>query len=97
MEDDFKFEVGATYKNMKGSYEVISIHRDAMVIRWSSGTELATSVGLQKKIIERMAFEKRLQQENLQKEEKAKKPKRKTKAATAKGDVKKPDKKTKAV
>jgi hypothetical protein len=97
MEEDFKFEVGGKYKNMKGPYEVISIHRDSMVIRWTSGTELATTVDLQKKIIERMAFEKRLLQENLKKLEKAKKPKRKTKAASEKEDTKKPAKKAKPV
>ena len=63
MPDDFKFEVGATYKNMKGTYEVISIHQDAMVIRWNNGSEIATSIELQARIIERMAHEKALQQQ----------------------------------
>ncbi len=83
MADEFKFEVGATYTNMKGAYEVISIHRDSMVIRWDSGSELATSVDLQKRIIERMAFEKRLEQQmKSKKQAKTKKPSRKPKSDT---------------
>ena len=57
MAEDFKFEVGATYENMKGPYEVISIRRNEMVIRWENGNEIETTVDLQKRIIERMAFE----------------------------------------
>ncbi|RJQ83315.1 MAG: hypothetical protein C4519_07080 [Desulfobacteraceae bacterium] len=81
-DDDFKFEVGAMYENMKGAYEVVSILKDAMVIRWDDGNEVATSVELQKRIIERMAFEKKLQQQaDGKKQEKSRKPKRKTTAA----------------
>jgi len=53
-----KLEVGSTYENMKGQYEVISIPNDAMVIRWQDGFELLTSVELQQRILERMAFDK---------------------------------------
>jgi hypothetical protein len=67
MADDFTFEVGATYENMKGPYEVISIRRNDMVIRWDNGNEIATTVDLQKRIIERMAFEKELQQREREK------------------------------
>jgi hypothetical protein len=58
MADEVKFEVGGTYENMKGAYEVISIQKDSMVIRWQDGFELVTSMDLQKRIIERMAYEK---------------------------------------
>ena len=58
MADDFNFEVGVIYENMKGAYEVISIRRDEMTIRWHNGNEITTTVDLQKRIIERMAFEK---------------------------------------
>ena len=58
MADDFNFEVGAFYENMKGAYEVISIRKNEMVIRWDNGNEIATTVDLQKRIIERMALEK---------------------------------------
>ena len=73
-DDDFKFEVGATYENMKGGYEVVSIRNDSMVIRWKDGTEVNTSVELQKRIIDRMAFEK--EKEEALKQEKAKKKKK---------------------
>lgn len=74
--DDFKFEVGERYENMKGVYEVISIHRDDMVIRWNNGDEVSTPVDLQKRIIERMAYERKLQQQENSKA-KSKKSKRK--------------------
>ncbi|MEJ2641922.1 MAG: hypothetical protein P8010_20345 [Desulfosarcinaceae bacterium] len=67
MAEDFKFEVGATYENMKGPYEVISIRRNEMVIRWENGTEIETTVDLQKRIIERMAFEEESKQRDAQK------------------------------
>lgn len=67
MADDFTFEIGAVYENMKGSYEVISIRRNEMVIRWNDGKEIATTVDLQKRIIERMALEKESRQRERQK------------------------------
>jgi hypothetical protein len=67
MADDFNFEVGAIYENMKGPYEVVSIRRNEMVIRWDDGNEITTTVDLQKRIIERMAFEKELKQREDQK------------------------------
>ncbi len=75
MADEFKFEVGAMYENMKGSFEVISINRNAMVIRWDNGSELATTVELQKRILERMAYEKDVQ-DNGKKQKKSVKSKR---------------------
>jgi hypothetical protein len=62
MTDDFTFEIGAVYENMKGPYEVVSIRRNDMVIRWDDGSEITTTVDLQKRILERMALEKEEEQ-----------------------------------
>jgi hypothetical protein len=43
-DDDFKFEVGAMYENMKGVYKVVSIQNDSMVIYWNDGSEVVTPV-----------------------------------------------------
>ena len=67
MADDFNFEVGAIYENMKGAYEVISIRKNEMVIRWKNGIEIATTVDLQKRIIERIALEKESEHRERQK------------------------------
>ena len=48
------FEVGEKYENMKGIYEVLSIDRNTMRIRWDSGEEISTTVSLQSRIIMRM-------------------------------------------
>ena len=49
-----EFEVGEKYENMKGIYEVLSIDRNTMRIRWDSGEEITTTVSLQSRIIMRM-------------------------------------------
>ena len=67
MAEDFNFEVGAIYENMKGPYEVISIRKNELIIRWDDGNEIATTVALQRRIIERMALEKELMQRDRQK------------------------------
>ena len=74
MTEDIKFETGETYRNMKGAFEVISIQRDAMHIRWEDGREIVTSVELQKRIIERMAYEKELQRQGDAKKKKKSAP-----------------------
>ena len=51
---EFDFEVGQKYKNMKGPYEVLSIDRNAMRIRWEDGEEMTTTVVLQKQILKRL-------------------------------------------
>ena len=71
--EEIKFAVGETYENVKGVYEVVSIHRDSMVIRWEDGSEATTSLDLQYRIIERMAFEKDLEEQKKAKEKKKKK------------------------
>ena len=58
-----KFEIGKKYENMKGAYEVLSIDRNTMRIRWDSGEEITTTVSLQSKIVTRMGREKRKREE----------------------------------
>lgn len=77
MENELKFEVGEIYENMKGPFEVVSIHRNAMVIRWDNGCEIATTVEFQKRILERMAFDKKARQEAMKAPKKPSKPERK--------------------
>lgn len=52
-----KFEVGEKYENMKGVYEVLSINRNNMRIRWENGEEIDTTVSMQSRIIMRMRRE----------------------------------------
>ncbi len=52
-----EFEVGEKYENMKGIYEVLSIDRNTMRIRWESGEEITTTISLQSRIIMRMTQE----------------------------------------
>jgi hypothetical protein len=81
MTNDIKFEVGSTHENMKGVFGVVSIHRDKMMIRWDDGSEAVTSVDLQKRIIERMAYENGLAKGTEgAKPKKAKKPSKTKKA-----------------
>lgn len=61
MTEEIKFEIGEKYENMKGAFEVVAIRRDSMDIRWEDGEEISTSIDLQKRIIERMQFEKELE------------------------------------
>ena len=61
MTEEIKFEIGEKYENMKGAFEVLAIRRDSMDIRWEDGEEISTSIDLQKRIIERMQFEKELE------------------------------------
>lgn len=74
MDNDFKFEIGSTYENMKGEYEVVSIKGESMVIRWTDGSEITTTTDQQKRIIERLDHERRVKE---QEKEKAKKKKKK--------------------
>jgi hypothetical protein len=72
MNEDIRFEVGEKYENMKGTFEVVSIHRDQMEIRWDTGEEISTSIALQQRIIERMRHEKEMEKEQLILKKKAK-------------------------
>ena len=73
MGEEIKFEIGQKYENMKGVFEVIAIRKDSMDIRWEDGEEIDTSIALQRRIIERMQFEKEM--EEAQKTQKTKKAK----------------------
>lgn len=55
--ESMKFEVGEKYENMKGAYEVLSIDRKTMRIRWDSGEEITTTMSQQSRIITRMKRE----------------------------------------
>ncbi len=72
-----KFEIGEKYENMKGVFEVTSIEKDSMNIRWEGGEEIVTPIDLQLRIQERMRHEKELA------EEQAAEPKKKGKATGA--------------
>ena len=52
------FEIGKKYENMKGSYEVLAVDGDVMRIQWEDGEEIATSVIMQRRILERMERER---------------------------------------
>ncbi|NQT72931.1 MAG: hypothetical protein HQ553_09190 [Chloroflexi bacterium] len=53
-----QFEVGQLYENTKGAYEVLVIEGDDMRIRWETGEEVATTMKMQRRIIERMQRER---------------------------------------
>ena len=72
MNEEIRFEVGEKYENMKGTFEVIAIHRDQMDIRWENGEEISTPIALQQRIIERMKHEKEMEEEQLAQKKKAK-------------------------
>lgn len=81
MPENFKFEIGSTYENMKGEFEVISIHKNSMVIRWGNGSEVTTTIDLQTRILERMAFEKAVMEQKNNSKPKKKSVKGKKKPA----------------
>jgi hypothetical protein len=54
------FEVGKPYRNRSGEYVVEAIEGNRMVIRYSDGRALATSVDIQARIWENIQFEKQL-------------------------------------
>ena len=56
--EEIEFKVDEQYKNDKGVFKVISIHKDQMVIRWESGEEIRTDIELQRRIAERRRFNK---------------------------------------
>lgn len=51
------FQIGGTYENRKGPFEVLSIAGDAMRIRWDSGEEADTEISFQMKILRNMERE----------------------------------------
>ena len=60
---EVKFEIAKKYENMKGAYEVLSIDRNTMRIRWDSGEEITTTVSQQSRIVTRMRREQRKREE----------------------------------
>lgn len=48
------FQVGGSYGNHDGKYEVISIDEPNMVIRYEDGRTIESSIGLQKRIWENL-------------------------------------------
>jgi hypothetical protein len=67
---EIEFVVDEKYENEKGIFTVLSIQRDAMVIRWESGEEIRTDIELQRNIQSRRQWEQ-LQKENVAKAGKA--------------------------
>lgn len=53
----FEFEVGGHYRNRRGPYEVISIERPAMQIKYDSGDLATVDVVTQRRIYANMAGE----------------------------------------
>jgi len=62
--EPFEFVVGETYVNEKGPFEVMSMKRDKMVIKWEDGTERETTVEMQLRIQNRRRHEKEMQERN---------------------------------
>ncbi len=69
-DSEIEFVVDEKYENEKGIFTVLSIQRDAMVIRWESGEEIRTDIELQRNIQARRQWEQ-LQKENVTKAGKA--------------------------
>ena len=64
-EQTIEFVVGETYENEKGPFEVLSIERDAMVIRWESGESIETTVSFQRRIQERRRWEQQMKEKTV--------------------------------
>ena len=52
-----RFTVGANYENEKGSFKVLVIKGESMLIEWDSGERITTPIVLQAKILTRMEKE----------------------------------------
>ena len=55
---DYKFTVDEQYENEKGTFTVVSVHKQDMVIRWNNGETITTSINLQGRIQDRKQREK---------------------------------------
>ena len=60
---EFEFMVGEKYENEKGPFKVMSIEKDEMLIRWTNGEEVQTSIEFQGRIQARRQWEKTKQKE----------------------------------
>lgn len=52
-----RFTVGANYENEKGSFKVLVIKGESMLIEWDSGEQITTPIALQEKILTRIEKE----------------------------------------
>lgn len=52
-----RFTVGANYENEKGSFKVLAIKGESMLIEWDSGERITTPIALQERILTRMEKE----------------------------------------
>ena len=52
-----RFTVGANYENEKGSFKVLVIKGESMLIEWDSGERITTPIALQERILTRMENE----------------------------------------
>jgi hypothetical protein len=57
------FEVGKTYRNRKGEYEVVRLHGSRMMIRYADGSLLQTTVDVQERIWQNIQMEAQLERE----------------------------------
>jgi hypothetical protein len=73
---EIEFHVDEQYENEKGVYTVVSMERDAMVIRWENGEEIRTDIELQRRIIKRRQREAAQRALEAEAAAKSKQPKR---------------------
>lgn len=66
------FEVGNTYRNELGEYEVVSIKEPDMVIRYSDGGEREAEIAFQRRVWERIQDEEEIKLEAEQRKSKSK-------------------------
>lgn len=52
-----RFTVGSSYENEKGTFKVLAIKGESMLIEWDSGERITTSVALQERILNRIEKE----------------------------------------
>lgn len=50
MMDEFEFEIGQTYRNRNGAYEVVALHGDKMTVQYEDGSKQTVGVALQARI-----------------------------------------------
>ena len=48
--DEFEFEIGKTYRNRNGAYEVVALHGDKMTVQYEDGSQQTVGVALQARI-----------------------------------------------
>jgi len=48
--DEFEFEIGKTYRNRQGAYEVVALHGDKMTVQYEDGSKQTVGVAMQARI-----------------------------------------------